>query len=124
MSDIADRLRLDMILYAPILQARLGEFAALDHVPAGEFVNLMPLFEVPTSKRGTIADTYSFFKRTSERLPAELRIAVDLHGHPDFLPGTRQPTIGLLEWDGVRGGLPLPVSYWSIERLRFLSRRP
>jgi hypothetical protein len=85
MSGIADRLRLDMILYTPILQARLGEFTALDHVPAGEFVNVMPLFEVASSKRGTIADTYAFFKRTSKRLPAELRIAVDLHGHPDFL---------------------------------------
>ena len=98
-----------MILYTPILQARLGEFTALDHVPAGEFVNVMPLFEVASSKRGTIADTYAFFKRTSKRLPAELRIAVDLHGHPDFLPGTRQPTIGLLE-DLNAWGIPaLPV---------------
>lgn len=107
-----------MTLYIPILQARPGELTALDHVPAGGSANLMPLFEVTSSQRGTTADTYAFFKRASETLPGGIRIAVDLHGHPDASPGSLRPTGGLLE-DLNAWGIPaLPVIHLNDSRRR------
>ncbi|WP_433433076.1 beta family protein [Nonomuraea sp. CA-141351] len=82
-----------MTVYRPIFKGREAEFRALENIPSAHRSNTMPIIEAIAGKggegRGLYSDALKLGKEIHERIPDDLRVAIDCqhlvrqHGRPD-----------------------------------------